>query len=827
MVRRFVMPGLYYDIIVQVRAGTSPSAIPAKYDAGLGGYDLGNAYQATLTIQTRPTATWGLVAVWGSQLKFEEFQFVNGTYTKTVTLYNGMNNIYIYDSQEVLNAEGDNPRPRFRILTAQGMPPVINIWEVKDDTGNTLSGDKWHYYSAPGAKKVGITGAVSDMAVSNLNVSVKNEFGPQYSVSSLPTDSSSGDNMFTTAALTTSPTPPDLDIYQGTNYIDLNYRSGSTQYFASLIVYTDTGSVWVPPITITSITAPNSTITKLNDYGTSADWDASLGSGSDYTATITGTFKTPGVGNYSTWSKDGGGSSWGSLVSDGSGNFSFTVLLYAGWNDVSLRDPSGNNGYRFQINTNATGKAIIKPAVMTINGASYNGSGTFTTTQCSATITATAEPGKMSINWQGNDGASSYYEYQDFQNLSGPPTPFSFVVPLVSTAAGATGNSSNVVSIQDSNYRSTGVAITTTGNCSYTPPATSLTEVRDSNNILLTASVNDYDAGSSATVTIKGTTNRPGATITASYYVCNEYETYTTTADGNGNWTIAGTGINLYGGGGWINISGPGAWIQKYIRTTSNLLPVTRLSAGVAGSTPMSNSCGQSSWDVGGSTAITITGTTALQNGTGSYTDALNSIHQFTIKNGQFTLSNVPVYTGSNQIWINIYNDPQGSSSHVLNLTALNTVVKPQYVTITSLTSGGTYTGTLAISGTVTDANASGFNVANATITASIYYGPTNENYSNDSWYQQQYGYLPITYNSNGVFSFNYDFQSSYCTYIRVNAWDKNTGETHYEEMYVNCINPHTYAKPGAPAPSPGVNQQWLDMQQAEATNRFLLDMNR
>jgi len=831
-VKRFVMPLLYYDILVQVRPGTSTLAVPIKYDAGLGGYDLGNAYQATLTIQTRPTATWGLFAIWGSQLKSEQFLFVNGTYTKTVTLYNGMNDIYIYDSMEALMAENNNPIPRFRILTAQGMPPVINIWEVKDDSGTTLDGDKWHYYRAPGAKKVSITGAVSDMTVNNLNVTVRNEFGPQYSVSSLPTDSSSGDNIFTTADLTTSPTPPDLDIYQGTNYIDLNYRSGSTQYFASLIVYTDTGSVWVPPITITSITAANSGITKLTDYSTSADWDASLGSGSNYTATITGTFKTPGVGNYNTWSKDGGGSSWSSLVSDSSGNFSFTVLLYAGWNDVSLWDPSGNNGYWLHINTNATGKPIIKPTIMTINGASYNGSGTFATTQCSATIAATAEPGKMSVNWQGNDGLYSYYEYQNFQNLDAPPARFSFVVSLVSTTAGASGNSSNVVSIQDGNWRSAGVTITTTGNCPYVQPTTTWTELRDSNNTLITLisdTNSSYNAGSNSTVNIKGTTSRPGATITASYYACSENENYTIPADGSGNWTISG--INLYNGGGWISVSGPGSWIQKYIQTSTNITPTTRLqipSNGVVGATQDSNSCGQSSWTAGGNTAITINGTSTYLNGTGEYTDALNSTHQFTISNGQFTLANVPVYQGANNnIRINIYNDPLGSSSHYMSVTTSNNVPKPQYVTITSLTSGGSYTGSLAISGSVTDANASGFNAANATLTAYVSGGPTYGTYSNDTYYQQQYGYAPIAYN-NGNFSFDYDFGLlGSCTYVTVYAYDRNTGEQHYEDMVVNCLGPHTYAKPGAPAPPPDMNQQWVEMQQAEATRRFLLDMNR
>jgi len=45
--------------------------------------------------------------------------------------------------------------------------------------------------------------------------------------------------------------------------------------------------------------------------------------------------------------------------------------------------------------------------------------------------------------------------------------------------------------------------------------------------------------------------------------------------------------------------------------------------------------------------------------------------------------------------------------------------------------------------------------------------------------------------------------------------------------MSVNCSDPYIYAKPGAPAPPPDVNQQWLDMQQVEAPSRFLLNMPR
>ena len=830
--KRFVIPGLYQEMLYQVRAGTSTTSTPVKYNAGMRGYDLGNSYQATITIQSKPTATWGFIVVWGSQLKVYEpltFTSINGgpaTLTQTVTLYNGMNDIYVYDSMDALMAEAMKQlMPKFTILTAGGMPPVINIWEVKDDSGAILAGDKWKYYDAPGASKISVNGAISDMSVRDLKIQVRNEFGPQYNINSFATSTVTGDNLFTTATLTTSPTPPDLDIYKGANYIDFSYYGGSnTQYFASMTVYTDTGSVWVAPIAIAGITAPGATFTKKADYSNSADWEAAL-AGAPYTATISGKFKNTGTGSYNSWSQDGGGSSWGNLVSDSTGSFSFSVLLYTGWNSVSVYDPGSMNSYYLNINTNQTGKPIIKPTVVSVNGTAYSGSGAITTNQCLATISATSEPGSTSIWWTGNDGATSYSEYQKLQNPSGPPTLFSFVVPLVSTATGATGNSSNVVSIQDSNYRSTGITILTTANCPYSAATTSLVSM--SGNVsaptpAYTPGNSYYNAGSNSTVSFTGTTNRPGATISAQFWVCGEYEYYSTVADASGNWTISN--VALYNGGGWVYLSGPGnSWQSIYLPTTSNIIPTTRERITlVTGATATSNSCGISYWNAGASPNISITGTTTgVLNGTGSYTDLLNSYHQFTITNGTFQLNSVPVYKGSNNVLTINIDDPAGQTSHTMNISSTNGNVKPQYVKITSLVSGNTYTGAQTISGSISDANASGFNIANATLTAYVS-SQTYSSFSTDSYYQTNYGYLPITYNaSTGAFSFTGLFNANWCSYVQINAWDNVSRENHYENMYVNCNYSHTYAKPGA-APVPDPNEALKAEMAAEAMRQFM-----
>jgi hypothetical protein len=107
-----------------------------------------------------------------------------------------------------------------------------------------------------------------------------------------------------------------------------------------------------------------------------------------------------------------------------------------------------------------------------------------------------------------------------------------------------------VISIQDGNYRSGGVTITTTGDCPYSAPTSTVTMITGNNPPTTLTPAFDpsyryYSAGSSRDVTLTGASNRPNATISAQYSVCNEWQTYSSTING------AATGAfptNLYAG---------------------------------------------------------------------------------------------------------------------------------------------------------------------------------------------------------------------------------------------------------------------------------------
>ena len=228
--KRFVIGGgIYSELTVEVRAGSSTTTTPVKYNPGFYGYDVGSAYQATITIYTQSTASTGSLSVYGSEDKTYNFIFTNRQATVTISLFNGFNSVNINETTPGI----PSLYKYFNILTVGGKPPVIGIWEVKDDLGNTLSGDMWRYYATgSGAKAVYVSGAVSDTSVNNLSLYVYNEFGPQYQISSLPTSSITGDNIFTAMTVTIP-----LEIYKGMNYISFNASGSGKSYSTDMTVY--------------------------------------------------------------------------------------------------------------------------------------------------------------------------------------------------------------------------------------------------------------------------------------------------------------------------------------------------------------------------------------------------------------------------------------------------------------------------------------------------------------------------------------------------------------------------------------------------------------
>ncbi len=830
-VNNFSVDGIYKEITVTVTAAGSTT--PLVFNENFDGFDAGGADSVTIKVHTmNPDLATNMgcagLNVNGSGSQNYPLTFTNGDVTVTAQLYRGWSNIGIWDCAGLGKS--------FRVQTTGGIPPVISITSVVDDLGQALSkGTYGDYYNSKdsatfksGSKKLTITGAVLvaglpvGSTLPNLNVNVWNESQANY-YAQAPVDYSSGNGTFTVT----------VEIFQGDNWLNLggSVSSGTggsmgNGYNANMGVYTDTGSVYVPPFgNVTVWSTTTTTLSPTKSYGNSTEWDAT--GDSDYTVTVTGRLKKPIDGTY--WINSEGSNSNGTLKAMTDGSFSLTVELFTGWNNVSMNDADGN---WYGLNIYITlGKQVMKATISTINGDPYTaptgGMGTASVTTCSATIVGQALVGDVNVNWNGYDGSTSHSEWQTVKltGTEGTLGTFTVTVPIV----GGAGNY-NYVDINDANYKWTGISITgPASGCAYQNPAVTLTEVRNSDNVPLTVDTyGNYDAGAYQTITVIGTTNRPGRTINAHIGVCGLNDVKSATADttetatGSGlySWTI--TGIPVYdstnSGSTWINIDGGNyqSNISFGVNSSNGIKPTPPITvSAVSSAVKMVNpygGCGDSQWDATSGTTsvqqVTITGSTTAPAGTGNYMDSTGGNHQFTI-NADSTFSiTVDVYDGWNYVSIN---DSAWNYAGVSIQTA-NARPKPQFVTITSPTNGATgITGVQNVTGTIIDANASGY------IPSRVYawvnsYDPltgtsTSQEYSSDPRDQMEMNKKPITFDGSS-FSFQLDFGAGTQFTIGVNAYDEVTWTGHGHNIDVNTLYPGTgYYYKARVAPSSSGNQ--------------------
>lgn len=824
----------------QLKATVSSGSTPLTYNDNIGGYDAGSAGSVTIVVTTpTTTATTGNLSVYGSGNQYYPLNFTNGVATVSVNLYQGWNNINIDDGTGGTAMQGPSGLSmNLNITTTGGIAPVIKVTKVVDDKGNdvTSTKDNWgNYTTTTGSKQVTITGTVSDSNVTSVSVYLGNNSGAY----------SNNAALVTAGAFTVT-----VDIYQGDNWISFYGSSQSNgnynNYNANIGVYTDTGTTWVPPFSNLSVSHTGATITETNDWGSGSDWDAS--SDTDNVVTVSGKLSVPKDGTYSVWSD--GLNSYGSttlnVLTDGS--FSLDVTLYNGWTYLNLQDSVGN-WYYFNIYTSA-GKQVIKTVISTINGATYDGSYSQTVSTCQVKLVGTALVGDLNINWSGSDGVNSYYDSQvvSVAGTAGGSGPFTATIQIV----GGT-NSYNDININDANYKWTGLSVTTTGSCAYVAPVFTVDTVKDSAGTTLTLDTlnNYYNAGSSATISVSGTSNRAGRAIGLSVGVCGTQVDYSTTASttetvtGSGlyAWTISGvkvynnvntqdfTNINIEDGYNWDYIS---------VHATNGQAPpppplqISGVTNAVYNAS--SSGCGYSYWDAtaGGAvvTSVTITGTVTSPDGTSNYTDTLGGSHQFTITGGKFSIGPVQVYDGYNNFYIY---DTQYNSQSVTVYTA-NTVPKPKFVVITSPT-GTNLSGLKAVTATIADPTGSGFapdsvygyasvGVYNAVTQGCDYTYPS---YSNDVYSQVNYGDLPITFTPGSTsFTFNVDFSTGpgpggdYCsTYLSVYAYDNTHYVSHGYSISVNAswIDTGYWYKAGA---GKKASDAKTDAPRAEFLKRFI-----
>jgi hypothetical protein len=769
----YTIAGVYKEITVQVYGGATATGTPVTYSVNYNGYDVGANGKATITVTTgNTTATAGSLDVSGNFWKSYPLTFSGGVATVTVDLSKGMNWINVND--------GVGLNQGFSISTTGGLAPVVDITSVTDDKGGTLTLDQWGFAKATtGATKVTVSGTVSNPTLTTVDVNVNNDATGAYNHVSVPV---------TGGAFTVT-----LDIYKGDNWINAGagYQDPVTNswvwYGDHAGIYTDTGTVWVPNISITGVTTASQTGT----FGGSSDWDASLDA--DGIVTITGKFKQIANGTYSI-SSDGGWNS-GTLVALADGSFSLDVTLYKGWNYVSIND-SSYNWYGVNIYT-TNGKAAVKPAITGVNGVAPTvtlaGGASATATGCTATVTGTAKAGNLNVNWSGYDGTNSYYESQTLVLTGAADTPISFSVnvPLVGGAG-----SYNNIDVYDLNWMWTGVKVTTSGACSYAPPTLTVASVLDSAGGAITPGAGgDYLAGANQTVTVTGTTNRAGRTVTASMYSCTS-QTYTTTASSTANasgtydWSISG--IKVYDGWNSLNVTEGSNWQYLNVSTTNGQLAQPALTATVTpGTVSYSGTCGYNSWDAGAATVVTISGTTTAPDGTGNYTDAAGSTHTFTITGGTYSIPNIALFDGYNNISIN---DTAWNWQSV-GISTTNGVPKPQYVFITSPLNTAAVTGLQTVSGTISITTASGYKPSTVEATVGVYDSATfmwnYVNYSSDVNQQTMYGKLPLTYDAaTGNYSIsNVDFgpaPSGNQVSVNVYAYDNVNYISHSVTTYYN-----------------------------------------
>lgn len=798
--RNYSIAGSYDELHIQVKPGTNLNATPVTYSEVLNGYDLKNSGWATLTVYSPNKVSGGNMSVYGSQYTQIPIIFdAAGQSTFTVSLYQGWNWVNICDNGDYNAVPPKLPLCKsFSVLTTGGIPPVIQIWEVIDDTGATLAGDAAQYFVAePGATKVTIKGITTDPSVPNLNLNLWNQSGAY----------SSAQAQMTCGPSTCEFTFADLDIYQGENWINL-YGQGAQWYNANMGIYADTGAVWVPPISVTNVTET----TLRAQYPNSSDWDSDPGS--DFTVTITGKFKIPANGTYSTWAE--GGYKNGTLNALSDGSFSLNVLLYNGWNYISLYD---SQSAWYGVNIYATnGKPVIKPVITTIDGVAYNASGSASVSQCVVKIDGTAVLGQMNINVSGYGqmaiGLGSFYEYQTTQSTgAADPGNFTIYVPVASGAGSYT-----YINIYDKDYKGVSLHLSTTANCTYVAPSSTFVGVKDDLNSVLT---NDgtygtgpydyglYQSGTSSTVTLYGTASRAGHSVTAENNICGNRFTKTTNASltpnslGSYDWSVTMDVYGTYNSGyNYYYVYDGSNYRYVYVRSLNTVAtPPPPFQAYASPGTQTNASCTSREYDLSSlgslATSVTITGTTTAPDGTGYYRDPLNGNHPFTITNGSFTISGITVYDG----WNNIYlNDTNYNDFNVSILTA-NGLLKPQFVKTTSPVLNSTVTGTQTVQGDISDPIGSGYSPK--TVYASVYNSVTgsSRSFSSDLYEQQQYGYGAMSFNGTN-YSFSYDFGAVTTSYssIDVYAYDNVNGISHGHTIYVNTGGIWTdyYYKPGA-----------------------------
>lgn len=798
--------GIRPHIAVDVLANGSQ----IRFSEFIWGYDVGSSDKVTLQLtSTNADPVWDVYVSGRSGYDtYPTSAVINGEVE--IQLYQGLNYVWLTDGHGLYHW--------FTIATTGGTPPKVLIYTVMTDNGYYLSPDAWGYISALGAKKISIIGKVTDGST-DIYLNLWNNLGAN-EYRRIPVGSG---GIFVTDAYYENPDDTNsaqlndaLKIYKGDNWISL---SSSSWNYNEVGVFTDTGSLYIPPITVK---IPDAVQTE--DRGNSTYWDASADSNSRIK--ITGIMSNAKKGaitpSYSVYS-DAGYQSADMSVNAATGEYTLYIDLYHGWNYLYIYD--GVGGYAYVNIFTSNGKVVVPFEIRSVNGIvpPYQGA-QMTVSGCSAVVKGIAEPGSwLNANWYGY--TDSYYSENPPLQAGWVPTvdtngdgiqdavEFTVTVPVLSdTGYGAY----TYLDIYNSMWRWTGVSLNTTAaNCGYIAPSNTVEAiVGATSGGPVTLNYPDYylDFGNDVTsLRAQGTHTRTDHTISATLRDNCGVEHAQSTAAVSGAWNFAN--IPLYQNYNELVISDgySSKWYYTYSDTSSLVAQaaVNTVLVAPTGLTPTDVYCSSKQYDLNSLgaavTKVTVQATTldGLSGPGTLYTNQRTIPLNFV--NGVAT-AEVDVYEGYNYLDIS---DPAWRWSS-LYITTSNGIAQPKAIEITSHAQGDTVpSGNVTIGGVWDKAWYSPDYLYASVYECDASWQCISQSFSNDG-YSTPFDTIDT---ATGTFSFTANFggiANPAYTEVYVYGSSSDNYEGHAHTIYVNA-NPNGYTewwyKPSIGETSPDITK--------------------
>lgn len=650
----------------------------------------------------------------------------------------------------------------------------------------------------PGAR------AISGWA--NMEINVWNDEGAYANVrycdeqSNTPTGSIGFDGTNITIA--------DLEVFNGDNWISLNIwgDDGSNDWYdthSSFGIYTDAGSVFVPPIALDTIVTSEGPLDEIGNWGQGSDWDATDVTAATSDVDIQITFAVAQTSPMVDVGADGICCNNPTLNTSDNTTYTFTVTLYNGYNWINIQDDDGN-WYSLNIFTE-NGQELPKPKFLTANGVAIPEPADpyaqlqVTVDQCNVTVTGTAPDNTTSlyVNWDGGNLSDNFWEGQEIvlPGDTGFEQDWSATFQLV----GGSGSYNNINLWDQTNNTGAWMSVfTTASGCTYSEPLLNVTGVRLSNSTdLYTEDSYEYtlnanfDPVTDTSVFVYGTTNIPGRFIGINSYLCGSelkvgaqaQSTETSAGSGLYAWQVEVPLFDNDAVQGNVDMSSVYPFNQNIgvhdgwsytdllvVSDSGELPPAPAMSLTTPGGVvETSSGCANASWDGTAQTTsltdLTISGnTTNVADSYGQVYLQDGWIDFYIDGNGDFTV-NIPLYDGFN--YIN-FDDMHGGFFSV-DIQTANGVFPPQYVFITShATTDEGITGATTISG---DYGSSGFSpdwMYGYVQICDNSFVCTYTNYDSELTVANEYGDLPMFMDGSG-FSLDIDIpNASYSVYVDV-----------------------------------------------------------